>query len=685
LFPVSRATGRAVAAVVAAIGLAAVTDSPARANRGVSDLKEIAELEDLRSPGEGILAERLRDRNAETRAAAARALGRNGHEDAVPSLLDALQDSELSVRLEVIFALGQIGSAEARDPLRRIAASNATVEERDEALLALGKLRGEGAAEAILPFLADPVATIRADAAIALARTADSVAAIDLRALLTDDDPAVRSSAAWAVGRLKVRDLAEDLRDLLEDPDPDVKLAATKSVGQIEDVEAIEALSRLVQDSDWRVRANVASSLGATKSPDALPGIARLARDENGNVRASAAAALEHVPPHEKRDEVLALLRKDPEAQVVAALMPALAIGLENRANAREEHRTALADLRGAVVRAAYASLAEAGRRVEGDPPHVWRHEAWTWMRDRLAAEETPIAEKIAAAYHAGAFGSAGPRPELIESLSGVHWAVTAAALQALSEMTPADTADLQRHREETPKIIESVLTNDPAAGASVDVRLSAAEALGSFDGEDAKRILRGLAASDPDHRVRTRAARSLEELGEPRPEVAPPGPRPGPAEPLEEVYLGARPGSLVAAISTAKGDLVIELLHRDAPRTVQNFVALAKRGFYDGLTFHRVVPNFVVQGGCPLGNGWGSPGYEIRCEYNRHRFARGMVGMAHAGKDTGGCQFFITHSRQPHLDGRYTIFGRVIEGMDVVDAIRVEDEIERITVRRKR
>jgi cyclophilin family peptidyl-prolyl cis-trans isomerase len=111
----------------------------------------------------------------------------------------------------------------------------------------------------------------------------------------------------------------------------------------------------------------------------------------------------------------------------------------------------------------------------------------------------------------------------------------------------------------------------------------------------------------------------------------------------------------------------------------VANFVGLARRGYFNGLSFHRVVPDFVVQGGDPRGDGWGGPGYTIRCEYNTLGYERGRVGMALAGKDTGGSQFFITHSPQPHLNGRYTIFGEVIEGEDVLDAIQVGDIINEV------
>ena len=115
-----------------------------------------------------------------------------------------------------------------------------------------------------------------------------------------------------------------------------------------------------------------------------------------------------------------------------------------------------------------------------------------------------------------------------------------------------------------------------------------------------------------------------------------------------------------VATIETDKGNIVLELYPNEAPGTVANFEKLIKEGFYDGLTFHRVIPNFVIQGGCPIGNGTGGPGYTIKCETegNPHRHGTGALSMAHAGKDTGGSQFFITHCPQPHLDGVHTVFG---------------------------
>ena len=129
------------------------------------------------------------------------------------------------------------------------------------------------------------------------------------------------------------------------------------------------------------------------------------------------------------------------------------------------------------------------------------------------------------------------------------------------------------------------------------------------------------------------------------------------------------------AIMETEKGINNLELFDSDAPNTVKNFVELSEKGFYDGLNFHRVIPDFMVQGGCPKGTGTGGPGYKIKCEINSKKHLEGTLSMAHAGKDTGGSQFFICHSPQPHLDGVHTTFGKT-EDMSIVNAIRKGDKI---------
>jgi len=139
------------------------------------------------------------------------------------------------------------------------------------------------------------------------------------------------------------------------------------------------------------------------------------------------------------------------------------------------------------------------------------------------------------------------------------------------------------------------------------------------------------------------------------------------------------------AEIHTVKGLMKVEFFDQDAPGTVANFVKLSKEGFYNGLTFHRVIPDFVIQGGCPLGTGVGGPGYKIKCELTggNQFHDRGVLSMAHAGRDTGGSQFFICHSRKntAHLDRNHTCFGKVVEGLEVIDQISQGDKIEKIII----
>ena len=139
------------------------------------------------------------------------------------------------------------------------------------------------------------------------------------------------------------------------------------------------------------------------------------------------------------------------------------------------------------------------------------------------------------------------------------------------------------------------------------------------------------------------------------------------------------------AIIKTDKGDMTVEFYEKDAPKTVENFTTLAKKEFYNGLTFHRVIPDFVIQGGCPDGTGAGGPGYQIDCELDGENqyHDKGVLSMAHAGRNTGGSQFFICHSRNntAHLDGNHTCFGKVVEGEDVIDQIEGGDKMNSVEV----
>ena len=219
-----------------------------------------------------------------------------------------------------------------------------------------------------------------------------------------------------------------------------------------------------------------------------------------------------------------------------------------------------------------------------------------------------------------------------------------------------------------------------------LEARLAAVKALAAQKDDAARAALAEVARTDPARGVRARAAAALGALGEAAPD---PGPQAvaRPRLDYREAMAPYAPRAGVplftprAFVHTRHGTIEIHLDVVEAPLTTASFVALARAGFYDGLVFHRVEPGFVVQGGCPRGDGNGGPGYALRCEITRRPYGRGAVGMALSGKDTGGSQFFVTLSPQPHLDGGYTLFGQVVAGMDAVDRIRPGDVIERVEV----
>ncbi|HLM54621.1 MAG TPA: peptidylprolyl isomerase, partial [Pyrinomonadaceae bacterium] len=246
---------------------------------------------------------------------------------------------------------------------------------------------------------------------------------------------------------------------------------------------------------------------------------------------------------------------------------------------------------------------------------------------------------------------------------------VRATAADLLSELQPeAETA--RALVEALPRSLQDE-TNDAA--------LSTLGALARQQGGETDAAIKS-ALEDTDYLVRRRATDILRERGaasEKRIEtVNTRNHRADYERALARVGRGVR-----ALVATDKGLFTIELLPSEAPLAVDNFVELARKGYFNNVAFHRVVPNFVVQGGDPRGDGNGGPGYQIRCEINTTPYARGAVGMALSGKDTGGSQWFVTHSPQPHLDGGYTVFGNVTAGMDVVDRIARGDRIRSVQI----
>jgi cyclophilin family peptidyl-prolyl cis-trans isomerase len=258
----------------------------------------------------------------------------------------------------------------------------------------------------------------------------------------------------------------------------------------------------------------------------------------------------------------------------------------------------------------------------------------------------------------------------LLERFKDPDYAVRAAVSTLLGELKPEGGAAALR---EAYKIAQP----DVAYSA----RASALAALAAYGAAEASGTLKE-ALADKEWAVRVRAAQLLAGLKEPGDHQTAIRPVPNPAPSgFDDRSLIAPDYSPHVFIETAKGTIEFELAVLDAPQTSRNFMQLARKGFFNGLAIHRVVPNFVVQDGDSRGDGEGGPGYSLRDELNDRPFVRGTVGMALAWEDTGGSQFFIAHSPQPHLDARYTVFGHVVNGLEVVDRIQQGDVIQRVRV----
>ncbi|HVP39832.1 MAG TPA: HEAT repeat domain-containing protein [Candidatus Saccharimonadales bacterium] len=612
-----------------------------------SVLAAIADVEDRRAAGDPRLAGWLADAAPEVRARAALALGRMGARRTLPALLPLLADADSAVRARAAFAAGLVGDSAALEPLGRLAA-DASAEVRRRAVEALSRLGSRRAAPLLGAALRDPAREVRAEAAVGLWRLQDSSAVDATLPLLADPDPGMRWRGVYALERSGSRRAPAAVEPLLADPDPTVRMMAARAAGRMKDPGAVEALGRALADPAWRVRVNAAAALGAVGDSAAGPALVRALSDSSGYVRLTAAAALGALRLHPAVPALQAL-----ERDTVAGCRQAAGVAVARTlgAGAFAACKTFLADSLDFVRAAVLEALGE------GRCTAAWTFATW-------AAERGSPRVQSAALRYFGSIRDGAAIPMVLGALRGDDDLLAATAAQVLGDS--GDSA----HFED----LRGLYLKWPGE-AHVDARQAAVEAAAKLWPERGARLFR-LALDDPDPRVRASAAAGLKAAGlEAVPDSA--LDRPLPAR-RSGWFLGP-PGARLpqaAVLRTSRGDIRIAFERDRSPNTVANFAALAARGYFDGLTWHRVVPNFVIQGGDPRGDGEGGPGYTIRCEMNELGYAPGAVGMALAGKDTGGSQFFITQSSQPHLNGRYTIFGRVEQGQDVVDRIQQGDRI---------
>jgi cyclophilin family peptidyl-prolyl cis-trans isomerase/HEAT repeat protein len=485
----------------------------------------------------------------------------------------------------------------------------------------------EALAGALLDDLGQPL-TDWWPAAFALQRVPDERSVRALRALARTDTVYTRAFAIRGLGELGDQGAASLLLPMISDTSlsAPIIVESIRAAGRLKLSAAGQALTRLAFDGALppMLRAEAVRALADTGAGDAQDGLLDLISDESQSVRAAVFGTLASLDP-ELFVIVLSGLEPDPHWRVRSALVSALATLPADQAVPRLQLMLDDEDQR--VVPAVLNALTRVGA------PGV---EAV--LLERLQDDDPVV--RMAAAANLGELMPAGAERALVDAYRfgerDTTYVARAAALAALTRYGPAAATE--------------TLT---AALADADwaLRVRAAELLASLTG----------------------SAASAEEI------------RPAPSRRAAQFYdapeLTAPTVSPHAFIDTDKGTIEIEMAVLDAPLTTDNFMRLARQGFFDGLTFHRVVPNFVVQGGDPRADGEGGPGFTIRDEINQRPYLRGLVGMALDWRDTGGSQFFITQSPQPHLDGRYTVFGHVVSGIEVVDRLEVGDLIQHVRV----
>jgi cyclophilin family peptidyl-prolyl cis-trans isomerase/HEAT repeat protein len=652
--------------------------APAIIRLSEADIRSVAELlrlEDGRSLDTILIARLLQDPLPEMRARAALAAGRIRDRSAAPLLLHAAADQDPHVRAGAAFALGLLGDTttvvlEALSSLStqyRIA-GHAPAREAVAALGLLAHGAGRPALEALLRDPAAP-ATVRDEALLAIWRLPRATGTADLiapHATAAETETRWRAVyALWRVGGVESVPLllaaAADTNDIVRaNAVRGLRASVTDSASA--QAAALDALLRASSDAHAHVRINALRLLAAYRQPTrTLPVLVSRLNDEDNNTAVVAAQALVELGP--AAASALAAVARDaqrPDGVRFAALASWSRVDPQDAGAVA----TQWADSARWLVRLQSAAA------LSSMPP---RQAAPTL--ERLARDANQlVASRALNALVPMTDSLPHLRRIFLEQLASTHVLVRAAAAGGLCRNAhAADTEPL-------------LLAYDRASrDPSREARTAALSALGRLirAGVPAHRAFwarfGGEAPADPAvFRAIAQNIGTPPAAWGPVPTAGPPPPRPlafyvDVVRTLVAPVLAGEPAPRVA-IETIHGDIVLELAAAEAPLTVHNFLALVQRGYYDGTRWHRVVPNFVLQDGDPRGDGSGGPGHVIRDELNLRRYQRGTLGMALSGPDTGGGQFFITHSPQPHLDGGYTVFGRVVGGMEAADRV-VQDE----------
>jgi cyclophilin family peptidyl-prolyl cis-trans isomerase len=636
-------------------------------------LVKIILLEDQRNADMSEFSEFLNHDNAVVRARACLALGRIGLLNAPDPFRQDLErllkeDPSEKVRAMAAFALGEAQEGESVETLKA-ALQDSSPRVRELAAEALTKTAGSEVVETLMEQLQNEEDVVVKERILLTSwKLGDDVSIGPARNILIAGPAELRRAAAFHLMRHQNQEsigiASAAILQLADNSDPQLRKAAARLVLTTEDQGSISwVLDDLLADDDISVKIHALRVGASIGYPKILQAAIENAANEHPHLRLESASALarlmqiavQHQVDSENIVSVVEALRlyvKDPEDAVVAAAVRGfMPLGQGSPLAASID---VLLDDDRPLVRAA----------AVGTVPLIGGEDLWQRLDKALQDENSVVRIEAAQAITSLSGEEAmGHIVELLEDEDPVIVSIGASYLQqnAAAEGLPGLLQALDRFKnddnvEALQGIVQALSSyrDDEQALAAVEkaledsphriIRLLAAGLLADSKGPEVWKKI-GIMNSDRDEAFYSTA---LETLGK---------------------YSGI-------TIKTTKGDISLKFYPDDAPLTVYNIISLAQENYFDGMTIHRVVPDFVAQMGCPRGDGWGGPGYDIRCEINTLRYERGMVGMALAGKDTGGSQLFITLAPQPHLDGGYTIFATVQEGLDVAEQLLPGDGI---------
>ncbi len=618
-------------------------------------LWEIALAEDSRLlPAEG-LDKWMASPDSTIRERTAYAIGIVGEPVTFGRLRQLLSDECEYVQLAASFAAGQVADTASQDQLINLSRST-NPELRKSALDALSKLSTPVASARLSEVLNDSseMSSIRALTAQWMFRLKDESSGNALIAQAMSTDDTIRERVFYALMRRSLKQAQPLFLLGLSDKIEQIQIFAINGLSRVNDTSASAAIQPLLLSPDPRVQYHAVNFMAKFSVADALPLVSNLTTAGNDPyVRIAAVQALAKFKDNQTALTLMELL-KDSDVNVAsAALVAYAAVGRPNAATFAQlfvgdpdaRKRAAAAQAFGAIKTDTARTMLE---YLYKDPVPVVRSEALEQL-----------------------FGY--NQPELTNRLLESALADTDFMPVAIA----AGHVATERSMQHLPRLCEVY-----HAAAQIEKQQSVLDAVIELaDSVTDKAPLATLADSAMHHSefsIRKRGRELAQKLRLKVPDTADYQKSYLSPERFDSIY--GRTDSPRVRIATARGDITIELYPAVAPKTVANYLALVNSGFYNNRIWHRVVPDFVIQDGCPRGDGWGSPGYDIRCEYNHLPFERGSVGMATSGKDTGGSQYFICHSAQPHLDGRYTVFGKVITGLEIVDRIQLGDSITSVT-----